>query len=190
MEQMVAPFPAEAVGLGARWQTSTEVTVNGDTKAQNNQSVQVDLTSVTAGTITRASGLQYQVLRSGVGRRPGRSDVVRLQYAMRLINGTVVDATTPSLPAAVLLGGISLAGLGEALSLMREGDRWQVVIPPNLGFGAATAVGGAVPPGQALVMDLTLVSAVAPRAGEAPTPNPFSLWGNGHMSGAALTIRP
>ena len=89
------------------------------------------------GTITRASGLQYQVLRS---------EVVRLQYAMRLINGTVVDATTPSLPAAVLLGGISLAGLGEALSLMREGDRWQVVIPPNLGFGAATAVGGAVPP--------------------------------------------
>lgn len=142
------------------------------------------------GTITRASGLQYQVLRSGVGRRPGRSDVVRLQYAMRLINGTVVDATTPSLPAAVLLGDISLAGLGEALSLMREGDRWQVVIPPNLGFGAATAVGGAVPPGQALVMDLTLVSAVAPRAGEAPPPNPFSLWGNGHMSGAALTIRP
>jgi len=142
------------------------------------------------GTITRASGLQYQVLRSGVGRRPGRGDVVRLQYAMRLINGTVVDATTPSLPAAVLLGGISLAGLGEAVSLMREGDRWLVVIPPNLGFGATSAVGGAVPPGQVLVMDLTLVSAVAPRAGEAPPPNPFSLWGNGHMSGAALTIRP
>lgn len=34
MEQMVAPFPAEAVGLGARWQTSTEVTVNGLTLAQ------------------------------------------------------------------------------------------------------------------------------------------------------------
>jgi hypothetical protein len=34
MEQMVAPFPSEAVGLGARWQTSTEVTVNGLTLAQ------------------------------------------------------------------------------------------------------------------------------------------------------------
>lgn len=142
------------------------------------------------GVVTRASGLQYQVLRSGVGRRPGRNDVVRIQYAMRLINGTVVDATTPSLPAAVLLSGISLAGLGEALSLMREGDRWQLVMPPNLGFGTAPAVGGAVPPGQVLVMDLTLVSAVTPRVGEAPPPNPFSLWGNGHMSGAALTIRP
>lgn len=142
------------------------------------------------GVITRASGLQYQVLRSGVGRRPGRNDVVRIHYVMRLINGVAIDATTPSLPAAVMLSSVSLAGLGEALSLMREGDRWQVVMPPNLGFGAAPAVGGTVPPGQALVMDVTLISAVTPRVGEAPPPNPFSLWGNGYMSGAAITIRP
>lgn len=142
------------------------------------------------GTVIRPSGLQYQVLRSGVGRRPGRGDVVQIRYAMRLINGTVVDSTTPSLPAAVLLSSVSLAGLGEALSLMREGDRWQLVIPPNLGFGAAPAVGGAVPPGQALVMDVTLVSAVAPRPGEAPPPNIFSLWGNAYTQGAAITIRP
>jgi FKBP-type peptidyl-prolyl cis-trans isomerase len=142
------------------------------------------------GTIVRPSGLQYQVLRSGVGRRPARNDVVQIRYAMRLINGAVVDATTPSLPAAVLLSGISLAGLGEALSLMREGDRWQLAIPPNLGFGAAPAVGGAVPAGQVLVMDVTLVSAVAPRVGEAPPPNPFSLWGNAYTQGAAITIRP
>jgi len=142
------------------------------------------------GTIIRPSGLQYQVLRSGVGRRPGRGDVVQIRYAMRLINGAVVDATTPSLPAAVLLSSVSLAGLGEALSLMREGDRWQLAIPPNLGFGAAPAVGGAVPAGQALVMDVTLVSAVAPRVGEVPPPNPFSLWGNAYTQGAAITIRP
>ncbi len=142
------------------------------------------------GTIVRPSGLQYQVLRSGVGRRPGRGDVVQIRYAMRLINGAVVDATTPSLPAAVLLSSVSLAGLGEALSLMREGDRWQLAIPPNLGFGAAPAVGGAVPAGQVLVMDVALVSAVAPRVGEAPPPNPFSLWGNAYTQGAAITIRP
>lgn len=142
------------------------------------------------GTVTRPSGLQYRVLRSGVGRRPGRNDVVQIRYALRLINGVLVDATTPSLPTAALLSGITLAGLGEALSLMREGDRWQVVLPPNLGFGAASAAGGLVPPGQVLVMDLTLVSAVAPRPGEAPPPNPFSLWGNAYTQGAAITIRP
>ena len=58
------------------------------------------------------------------------------------------------------------------------------------GLAATSAVAGLVPPGQALVMDLTLVSAVAPRPGEAPPPNPFSLWGNAYTQGAAITIRP
>ena len=74
--------------------------------------------------------------------------------------------------------------------LMREGDHWHIVMPPNLGFGASSAVGGAVPPGQVLVMDLTLVSAVAPRPGETPPQKPFSLWGNAYTQGAAITIRP
>ena len=73
---------------------------------------------------------------------------------------------------------------------MREGDHWHIVMPPNLGFGASSAVGGAVPPGQVLVMDLTLVSAVAPRPGETPPQKPFSLWGNAYTQGAAITIRP
>ena len=142
------------------------------------------------GTVTRPSGLQYRALRNGVGRRPGSNDVVQIRYGIRLINGTLVDSTTPSLPAAAVLSTITLAGLSEALSLMREGDHWQIVMPSNLGFGATSAVAGLVPPGQALVMDLTLVSAVAPRPGEAPPPNPFSLWGNAYTHGAAITIRP
>ena len=98
------------------------------------------------GTILRPSGLQLRVLRSGVGRRPGRNDVVQIRYGLRLINGVLVDSTTPSLPTAAVLSGITLAGLGEALLLMREGDHWHIVMPPNLGFGASSAVGGAVPP--------------------------------------------
>lgn len=74
------------------------------------------------GTILRPSGLQLRVLRSGVGRRPGRNDVVQIRYGLRLINGVLVDSTTPSLPTAAVLSGITLAGLGEALLLMREGD--------------------------------------------------------------------
>ena len=142
------------------------------------------------GTILRPSGLQLRVLRSGVGRRPGRNDVVQIRYGLRLINGVLVDSTTPSLPTAAVLSGITLAGLGEALLLMREGDHWHIVMPPHLGFGASSAVGGAVPPGQVLVMDLTLVSAVAPRPGETPPQKPFSLWGNAYTQGAAITIRP
>lgn len=142
------------------------------------------------GTIIRPSGLQYRVLRSGVGKRPTGNDVAQIRYAMRRIDGVVVDSTTPSLPAAVAVSTINMAGLSEALGLMREGDRWELVMPANLAFGPKGALNGQVPPQQTLVMDVTLVSTATPRPGEAPPPSVFSLWGDRYTQGAAITIRP
>jgi FKBP-type peptidyl-prolyl cis-trans isomerase FklB len=142
------------------------------------------------GTITRPSGLQYRVLRSGTGSRPGRNDVVRLAYSIRLINGTLVDSTTPVLPAALAMNSVVLAGLAEALSLMHAGDRWQLTVPANLAFGAHGAMNGAIPPNQTLLLDVTLISTSAPQPGQTVTENPFSVWGNGRENGAAFTIRP
>jgi FKBP-type peptidyl-prolyl cis-trans isomerase len=143
-----------------------------------------------AGTIARPSGLQYRVLRSGTGKRPAGNDVVRLAYGIRLINGTLVDSTTPVLPATLVMNSVSLAGLAEALSLMHAGDRWQLVIPANLAFGGRGAMNGTIPPHQTLVMDVSLVSVAPPQPGQAMSENPFSVWSNGRESGAALTIRP
>jgi len=142
------------------------------------------------GTIVRPSGLQYRILRSGPGRRPGGDDVVRIGYSVRLINGTVVDSTTPVLPASLGMANVSMAGLAEALSLMHVGDHWQLVLPANLALGAKGAANGAIPPNQTLLFDLTLVSAAPPAPGQAATENPFSLWGNGREAGAAFTLRP
>lgn len=61
------------------------------------------------GTITRPSGLQYRVVRSGTGKRPGGNDVARIAYAIRQINGAMVDSTTPVLPASVQVSTISWA---------------------------------------------------------------------------------
>ena len=141
------------------------------------------------GTIIRPSGLQYRVVRGGTGKRPGGNDVVRVAYVIRLINGAPVDSTTPVLPASLLVSTIAMAGLAEAVPLMHEGDRWQLVIPPNLAFGPKGAMNGAVGPNQALVMDLTLISTAPPQPGQAMTESPFSLWGNGRENGAAFTLR-
>ena len=141
------------------------------------------------GTIIRPSGLQYRVVRGGTGKRPGGNDVARVAYAIRLINGTLVDSTTPVLPASLLVSTIALAGLAEALPLMHEGDRWQLTVPPNLAFGPKGAMNGAVGPNQALVMDVTLISTAPPQAGQTITQSPFSLWGNGRENGAAFTLR-
>lgn len=141
------------------------------------------------GTVTRPSGLQYRVLRNGTGRRPGTNDVVRLTYAIRLINGSLVDSTTPVLPATLAMSSVAMAGLAEALSLMHVGDRWQLAIPANLAFGAAGAMNGAVPPHQTLLFEVTLVSAAPPQPGQAVAESPFSVWSNGRENGASLTIR-
>ena len=141
------------------------------------------------GTIARPSGLQYRVLRSGTGKRPGGSDIIRLSYAIRLINGTVVDSATPVLPATLAVSSVAMAGLAEALSLMHAGDRWQLAIPANLAFGGKGAMNGAIPPHQTLLVDVNLLSAAAPQPGQTVTESPFSLWSNGRESGAAFTIK-
>jgi FKBP-type peptidyl-prolyl cis-trans isomerase FklB len=142
------------------------------------------------GVIARPSGLQYRILRSGAGKRAGGNDIVRLSYAIRLINGTVVDSTTPVLPATLSMSSVAFAGLAEALSLMHAGDRWQLTIPANLAFGGKSAMNGTIPPNQTLLMDVTLQSAAAPLPGQTVTESPFSLWSNGRENGATFTIKP
>jgi FKBP-type peptidyl-prolyl cis-trans isomerase FklB len=142
------------------------------------------------GTVVRPSGLQYRILRSGTGKRPGGDDLLRVAYTVRMINGTVVDSTNPALPATISQTTIGMAGLAEALSLMHVGDRWQLALPANLALGAKGAANGAVPPGQTLVFDLTLISASPPAPGQAVADSPFSVWSNGRENGAAFTIRP
>ena len=142
------------------------------------------------GTITRPSGLEYRVLRSGTGIRPGGNDLLRVSYTVRMINGAVVESTNPALPQAISQATIGMAGLAEALSLMHVGDRWQLALPANLALGSKGAANGAVPPNQTLLFDLTLISAAAPAPGQAAADNPFSVWSNGRENGAAFTIRP
>lgn len=142
------------------------------------------------GTVTRPSGLQYRIVRSGFGPRPGQGDVVRISYVMRLIDGRTVDSTPPSLPAALALSSVNMRGLAEALALMHVGDRWQLTIPAALGYGLRGAGDGAIPPGQTLLFDVTLVSTAAPQPGEVLGENPLMYWSNGREVGAAITIHP
>ncbi|HVW74955.1 MAG TPA: FKBP-type peptidyl-prolyl cis-trans isomerase, partial [Rhizomicrobium sp.] len=74
---------------------------------------------------------------------------------------------SPPLPASFKLNGGLVQGWVEALQLMREGDRWLLVIPPNLGYGARGAGDGLIPPNQTLIFDIKLLETTpAPRKGE------------------------
>jgi FKBP-type peptidyl-prolyl cis-trans isomerase len=113
------------------------------------------------GTVVLPSGLQYTILQSGFGRHPGVYDTVSVYYSGKLINGNAFDATEPGLPAQLELDKL-IAGWREALSIMRVGDHWRLVIPSGLGYGSRGAGNGRVPPNQTLVFDLQLVDTAAP----------------------------
>ena len=142
------------------------------------------------GTVTRPSGLQYRALKTGFGKRPAGNDVVQVFYAMKLVDGRTIESTSPTLPAAMAMSTVSIRGLAEALALMHEGDRWQVVMPAALAFGVNGTANGAIPANQTLVMDLTLVAAAPPQPGQVLSANPLSVWSNGREMGGSITIRP
>ena len=56
-----------------------------------------------------------------------------------------------------------ISGWTEAISLMRVGDRWEVVIPGPLAYGERGTPEGAIPPNQTLVFELELIKVVPPK---------------------------
>ena len=111
------------------------------------------------GVITLKSGLQYQVLREGNGRKPKATDSVRCHYEGMLIDGTLFDSSIQrGEPATFPLNGV-IAGWTEGLQLMQEGAKYRFFIPYHLGYGERGA-GRSIPPFAALVFDVELLEVV------------------------------
>lgn len=109
------------------------------------------------GVVTLPSGLQYEVLASGTGRKPKATDKVRCHYEGRLVDGTLFDSSIQRGEPAVFGVNQVIAGWVEALQLMSEGDKWKLYIPYDLGYGEQGA-GGAIPPYSTLVFEVELLN--------------------------------
>ena len=130
----------------------SESAMAGDLSAAANQAF-LAANATKQGVTTRASGLQYRVIKRGHGKTPKASDMVEATYKGQLIDGTVFDQGTHEFGAGP---GRVIPGWVEALSLMKEGDQWELVIPSNLAYGEK-GYPGAIPPNQALVFEMTLI---------------------------------
>jgi FKBP-type peptidyl-prolyl cis-trans isomerase len=109
------------------------------------------------GVFKTPDGLQYRIIKSGAGKTPQRGDdMVTVKYKGWMINGKVFDQTKDGQTATFPAGNL-IPGWVEALSMMKEGDEWELVIPSDLGYGPEGA-GTDIPGGQTLVFDMTLVS--------------------------------
>lgn len=90
--------------------------------------------------VSLPSGLQYRVLRPGSGKQPGADDKVALIYRGMLVNGSEfgnTDRDGKPTPQVLSLAAL-VPGMREAVSHMNEGAKWQVFVPPQLGFDAST----------------------------------------------------
>jgi FKBP-type peptidyl-prolyl cis-trans isomerase FklB len=108
------------------------------------------------GVITLPSGLQYQVLKEGNGKKPSAKDQVKCHYEGFLIDGTVFDSSVQRGEPAVFGLQQVIAGWTEGLQLMQEGAKYRFFIPYRLAYGESGAA-GAIPPFAALIFDVELI---------------------------------
>ena len=113
--------------------------------------------SVGTGKHTTASGLQYEVLKRGTGTvSPTASDAVTVHYHGTTLNGTVFDSSVQrGQPATFPLSGV-IPGWTEGLQLMKVGDKFKFVIPPNLAYGNSSP-SPQIPPFSTLIFEVELL---------------------------------
>ena len=108
------------------------------------------------GIVTLPSGLQYQVLKEGNGKKPSAKDSVKCHYEGFLIDGTVFDSSVQRGEPAVFGLQQVIAGWTEGLQLMQEGAKYRFFIPYRLAYGEGGA-GSSIPPFAALIFDVELI---------------------------------
>ena len=108
------------------------------------------------GVLEMPTGLQYRILRSGEGPKPGPEDEVVVHYQGRLLDGTEFDSSyRRGEPARFAVGGV-IPGWQLALKEMPAGSRWEVWIPAELAYGERGA-GSAIGPNQTLHFEIELI---------------------------------
>jgi FKBP-type peptidyl-prolyl cis-trans isomerase FklB len=109
------------------------------------------------GVITLPSGLQYKVIKEGDGAIPKATDLVETNYRGALIDNTEFDSSYKRGQAAVFPVNGVIPGWVEALQKMKVGSKWQLFVPPELGYGAKGA-GNLIGPNATLIFDIELLA--------------------------------
>lgn len=135
-------------------------TVEFDKKAQENKmkgEAFLNENKNKPGVVVLPSGLQYKILTKGTGQKPGKDDMVTVEYSGRLINGEVFDSTEKNggKPATFKLSQV-IPGWTEGLQLMPVGSTWELYIPASLAYGSRN-VGAPIGPNETLIFNVHLI---------------------------------
>lgn len=107
--------------------------------------------------IVLESGVQYEVLEEGFGKiHPSVKDWVTAHYHGTLIDGKVFDSSVDRKKAATFKLNNLIQAWQQVVPLMVTGDKWRVVVPPNMGYGERQE--GKIPSNSILIFDLELIA--------------------------------
>ncbi len=109
------------------------------------------------GVKTTSSGLQYQIIKKGNGKKPTTEDNVTVHYRGTLIDGKEFDSSySRNKPATFPVGGV-VQGWQEALPMMKEGAKWKIFVPASLAYGTRGAPPN-IGPNETLIFEIELIS--------------------------------
>jgi FKBP-type peptidyl-prolyl cis-trans isomerase FklB len=108
-----------------------------------------------SGVVVLDTGVQYEVLKQGNGRKPMDVDSVVVNYRGSLMNGQVFDKSEDGHPVTFKQGGL-IPGWRDALKDMTEGSTWKLYVPPERAYGEHGA--GTIGPNELLIFEIELVS--------------------------------
>lgn len=126
--------------------------------AAEREAARAELDKLAAGFEETKSGLRYQIIQKGEGKAAEAGKMVSVHYKGQLADGTVFDSSYKrNSPLDFQVGvGQVIPGWDEGICLLNVGDKARLVIPSDLGYGAAGA-GGVIPPDATLVFDVELM---------------------------------
>jgi peptidylprolyl isomerase len=109
--------------------------------------------------VTTPSGLKYVDEKIGDGPSPQRGQQVTVHYTGKLENGTRFDSSRDKGQPMTYRIGITpmVPGWAEGIMTMKVGGKRKLILPPQLGYGAAGEPRAGIPPNATILFDIELL---------------------------------
>ena len=103
-----------------------------------------------------AKGIYYKVIKSAEksDKHPTPRNIITAHYSGYTINGKKFDSSRGGAPLAMRLSDL-IEGWIIALGHMSVGDRWEISLPANCGYGRFSQPG--IPAHSTLIFDIELL---------------------------------
>ncbi|MBR6758023.1 MAG: FKBP-type peptidyl-prolyl cis-trans isomerase [Bacteroidaceae bacterium] len=109
-----------------------------------------------SGVLPLPMGIYYKVITKGnsASPTPSRRSIIIAHYTGRTINGKKFDSSLGGAPLACRLSDL-IQGWIIALQQMHIGDKWEIYIPAEMGYGKSSIPG--IPGGSTLIFEIELL---------------------------------